>query len=58
MIKTSDFSSDPDKRDYIVSNKKLEDIGWSATHSIEDVIKELVSLYSALKNINTNFTNL
>ena len=58
VIKTSDFSSDPDKRDYIVSNKKLEDIGWSATHSIEDGIKELVSLYSALKNINTNFTNL
>ncbi len=57
VIKTSDFSSDPDKRDYIVSNKKLQDIGWSASHSIEDGIKELVSLYSALKNINTNFTN-
>jgi nucleoside-diphosphate-sugar epimerase len=58
VINTSDFSSDPDKRDYIVSNKKLENLGWLPAYSIDDGISELMSLYSGLKNINTNFTNL
>lgn len=57
-IKTAEFASDPDKRDYIVSNKKLESLGWTAHSSIEDGIEELISLYSALKNINTSYTNL
>ena len=58
VIKTAEFASDPDKRDYIVCNKKLEDLGWVTMHSIEDGIEELISFYSALKNINTNYTNL
>jgi nucleoside-diphosphate-sugar epimerase len=58
VINTSDFSSDPDKRDYIVSNKKLESLGWLPAYSVDDGISELMSLYSGLKNINTNFTNL
>lgn len=58
VIKTAEFASDPDKRDYIVSNKKLESLGWNADFSIEDGIEELISLYSAIKNINTSYTNL
>ena len=37
------------------SNKKLENLGWLPAHSIDDGISELMSLYSGLKNINTNF---
>jgi len=58
VIKTSEFASDPDKRDYIVSNKKLENLGWKPQFSLDDGIQELISLYSAIKNINTNYTNL
>ena len=58
VIKTSDYCTDPDKRDYIVSNEKLEGVGWSPKCSIEDGINELISVYSCLKNVNTNFTNL
>lgn len=40
---------DPDKRDYIVSNEKLESLGWRPTVSLDDGIKELVHLYDYLK---------
>lgn len=40
---------DPDKRDYIVSNDKLESLGWLAKVNIDEGIKELVHLYKFLK---------
>ncbi len=43
------IGEDPDKRDYIVSNEKLEALGWKPEHSLEDGIKELVGLYQFLK---------
>lgn len=43
------IGEDPDKRDYIVSNEKLEKLGWSAERSLEEGIQELVSLYQFLK---------
>ncbi len=43
------IGEDPDKRDYIVSNEKLESLGWQPEHSLEDGIKELVGLYQFLK---------
>lgn len=33
--------SDPDKRDYLVSNTKLEATGWKPLYSLEDGIEEL-----------------
>lgn len=42
VIIDSDVGSDPDKRDYIVSNEKLEKTGWSPNHSLEDGLIELV----------------
>ena len=57
-IQTSEFNSDPDKRNYIVSNGKIEAIGWTANHSIDDGIKELLKAYKIFTNSHTNHTNL
>jgi nucleoside-diphosphate-sugar epimerase len=37
--------SDPDKRNYIVSNEKLRKAGFEATQSIDDGIRELLKVY-------------
>lgn len=42
----SDIAQDPDKRDYIVSNEKIEATGWKPNYSIDDGLKELVKCYS------------
>jgi nucleoside-diphosphate-sugar epimerase len=44
----SDYYEDPDKRDYIVSNKKIESTGWSPNYSLEDGIQELMKTYQVL----------
>lgn len=41
---------DPDKRDYIVSNEKLEKTGWYPEFTLEDSIKELIKGYQIIKN--------
>jgi len=45
----SEIAEDPDKRDYIVSNEKIEATGWKRNFSIDDGIKELIKAYSYLK---------
>jgi len=58
-IQTDEFFTDPDKRNYIVSNAKLEKTGWKPTYSLQDGIKELVTAYSIIQhNANRHFTNL
>ena len=41
---------DPDKRDYIVSNEKLEKTGWTPQYSLDDGIEELKKVYTIIKN--------
>jgi nucleoside-diphosphate-sugar epimerase len=41
---------DPDKRDYIVSNAKLEATGWKAVHSVDDGIIELKKAFEIIRN--------
>ena len=48
-IHSSNIKEDPDKRDYIVSNKKLENLGWIPDFSLDDGIKELIKCYKFLE---------
>ncbi len=41
---------DPDKRDYIVSNEKIERTGYRPSHSLEAGITELVKGYTIIRN--------
>lgn len=41
---------DPDKRDYIVSNEKIEKKGFKPVHSLEMGIKELIKGYGIISN--------
>lgn len=46
---------DPDKRDYIVSNAKIEATGFETQHSLDAGIQELIKGYKMLRNsIYTN----
>lgn len=46
----SEFNKDPDKRNYIVSNERLESTGWKPQYSLDDGIEELIKTYSVIKN--------
>jgi nucleoside-diphosphate-sugar epimerase len=41
---------DPDKRDYIVSNEKVEKTGFATDYSIEMGITELIKVYTIINN--------
>lgn len=58
VIKTDEFNSDLDKRNYIVSNAKLESTGWAPARSLDDGIQELIKAYQVFTNVNTKYTNL
>lgn len=45
----AEIGEDPDKRDYLVSNEKLEKTGWKPQHTIKDGIKELQQYYNTFK---------
>jgi nucleoside-diphosphate-sugar epimerase len=42
FVHFSEIRSDPDKRNYIVSNQRLRDAGFEAKRSLDDGIKELL----------------
>ncbi len=44
------IGEDPDKRDYLVSNEKLEKTGWTPDHGIDAGIQELIRGYRMLRN--------
>lgn len=49
VIKIESFKKDKDKRNYIVSNKKIENSGFKPSHQLNDGIKELMKYYSTQK---------
>jgi nucleoside-diphosphate-sugar epimerase len=46
----SPVGEDVDKRDYIVSNEKIEKTGWRPGYSLDDGITELIKGYAILRN--------
>ena len=59
VIKQDDFKEDFDKRNYIVSNEKLEALGWKPIYDLDYGIRQLISAYKIVINKNNqNFTNL
>ncbi len=49
QILSSEQGKDPDQRDYLVSNSKIEALGWSADYSLDDGIRELITGYQILR---------
>lgn len=48
-ILESEMGQDPDKRDYIVSNKKIELTGFKPKYNLQFGINELIKAYNVLK---------
>lgn len=47
-----EYKADPDKRNYIISNEKLEKLGWKPKFRIEDGIRELIQAYKLIEPYN------
>lgn len=59
VIKQDEFKEDFDKRNYIVSNQKIEDRGFMPIYDLDYGIQELISAYPmVIAHNNRNFTNL
>jgi len=59
VIKQDDFKEDFDKRNYIVSNEKIENLGWKPLYDLDYGIKQLIEAYQLVINYNNrSFTNL
>jgi nucleoside-diphosphate-sugar epimerase len=44
------IGEDPDKRDYIVSNSRIEATGYSTAHSLDNGIRELIKGFRMIRN--------
>ena len=53
----AEVGEDPDKRDYIVSNAKIEATGFRPSHSLRAGVRELVKAYRMLKPTRSAYTN-
>ncbi len=47
-VSYNDYYEDPDKRDYIVSNEKIEDTGWRPHWNLDKGITELIMAYQMI----------
>jgi nucleoside-diphosphate-sugar epimerase len=47
-VSYNDYYEDPDKRDYIVSNDKIESTGWSPKWDVDMGIEELIMAYQMI----------
>jgi len=52
----SNIGRDPDQRDYIVSNEKVERTGYRPAYSLDDGIRELIKGFAMIRN--TKYSNV
>lgn len=55
-IHFAEVGSDPDKRNYIISNQRIKDSGFIAKRSLDEGIRELIQGYKMIHN--STFTNV
>jgi nucleoside-diphosphate-sugar epimerase len=53
----SEIGTDPDKRDYVISNEKLEQTGWSPSFSLKDGINQLIEMFPMVDTVNYKVRN-
>lgn len=53
-----EWAKDPDKRNYIVSNEKIESTGFKAKTSLQEGITELIKGYKVIKREDRRFSNV
>lgn len=58
FITESPINKDPDQRNYIVSNEKLESLGWKPQYSLDDAIVEVLKACPIIKNTNCPFSDI
>lgn len=56
-IISSIAGKDPDKRNYIVSNDKLEATGWKPRYTLDDGILEIMKLYDIMNTVPSTYRN-
>ena len=56
-VNYSDYYVDPDKRDYIVSNEKIEEAGWKPIFTLDEGIKELIQSYKMIVPTQSQYRN-
>lgn len=57
-IQVDEIRKDPDQRNYIVSNEKIEKTGWVPEISLEAGISELLNAYKVIVPISRKFANV
>lgn len=57
-ITESEINKDPDQRNYIVSNDKLESVGWRPQFSLDYSIREVLSACPIIKHSNVQFSDI
>jgi len=58
FITESPINKDPDQRNYIVSNEKLEKTSWKPNFSLDDAIREILEACPIIKNTNCPFSDI
>ncbi len=57
-INCSEINKDPDQRNYIVSNEKIEKMGFHPRYSLDETIQELLKVCPILKYTTGPFTEI
>lgn len=58
FITESAINKDPDQRNYMVSNEKLEATGWKANYDLDASIREVIQACPIIKNANVPFSDI